>query len=217
MDFQLKIDAASVVLRGPFAPEKFHPGWFTANGLINPDAMRDCSVEIISPDIARFWFEWVRFDIQKDRFAFQIKDTDAFSELLQDLVVGTLEIAENTQVGAMGINRDMHFLASSLEKYIAVGDAFAPKDIWRKLGLDKLGLQSMIMESKREAPPGHIWTKLEVSDMFGRERGIHFDINNHYENQEKKTENVIAILKDRWKSDIDQSLTIAKGLLELGC
>ncbi len=215
MDFELKLDAASVVLRGPFAPEKFHPGWFTANGLINPDAMKDCKVEIISPDISGFLFEWVRFDVQKDRFAFQIKDTAAFSELLQDLVVGTLELAENTQVRTMGINRDMHFLASSLEKYHAIGDALAPKDVWQKLGLDKLGLRSMIMESKREAPPGHIWTKLEASEIFGKEAGIRLDINNHYENQEKNAENIIAIIKDRWKSDIDRSLKIAESLLGL--
>lgn len=215
MVFELKREEASIVLIGTFNPSMFHPGWFASRGLVRPEDLKDCQIEILHADLAIFWFEWIHFVIERRRFQAKIRE-NAYYEQLRDLVAGTLSILEDVSISAIGLNHEMHFQSSSEEAYHAFGDMVAPKEVWKDLRDGQYGLSKMVMEYKREKPPGFIRTIIAPSGEFKAPvQGLYFETNNHYENVEKDTKSILGILQDRWEEDIRNSLEFTQNLLNL--
>lgn len=215
MQFELKRKEASIVLIGAFNPSTFHPGWFTSNGLVRPDDLKDCRIEILHSDLAIFWFEWVHFLVDRHRFQAKVRE-EAYYEQLRDLMVGTLSLLQEAKISAVGLNYEMHFEATSEQAYHAFGDMVAPKGIWKQLRDGSYGLSRMDMQCKRDKPPGFIQTIIMPSAEFkAPTRGLYFENNNHYENTQKEIESVISIIQDHWESECKGSFEFIENLLRL--
>ena len=213
MPFELKRKEASIVLIGTFSPNLFHPGWFTSNGLVRPEDLKGCQIEMLHSELAIFWFEWVHFSIERRRFQAKVRE-EAYYEQLRDLMVGTLSIIGEAKITALGLNYEMHFEASSEQAYHAFGDMVAPKDVWKKLRDGNYGLSRMDMQCKREKPPGFIQTVIMPSVEFkAPKRGLYFESNNHYENTQKDIESVITLIQDHWELDYRSSFQYIQNLL----
>lgn len=214
MEFRLTQEEASLVLLGPFKPGLFHPGWFVANDLVRPEDLKECQVELLNRDLSIFGFEWISFFIDRNRFQAKARE-NAFFEQLRDLVLGTLSILQDANVHAVGINRAMHFHSPSQEAFHSFGDMVAPKGPWTGIRHGDYGLSRMIMQRKRESPVGYVQTSITPSNEFNPpDYGLYFEINNHYENNEKDVSNILSIIENYWEIDLQDSLEFIETLLK---
>jgi hypothetical protein len=190
----------------------FHPGWFSSFDLIRHEELKDCKIGIIHPDVTEFRFDWIRIHVEQQIFQ-AIVFNNAYFEQLRDFVIGTISVLEEIEITALGLNRELHFRASSRERYDAFGDMIAPKTIWEKQGEGKYGLLEMIMEYKQESHQGYIKARIAPSVKLKPDFGIQFDFNNHYDIEDKDSKKYLEIIQDNWQKDSKRTLQLAEGLL----
>ena len=63
-----EIEGMSIVFRGDFNPKIFQPAWFAAQGLIRNEEADEAKIEIIHPTIVVFSLDWLRIQIEPNRF-----------------------------------------------------------------------------------------------------------------------------------------------------
>ncbi len=203
------IDGASIIIRGSFNPAIFHPIWFKHNNLIRPEEADAAKLEVTHSDISIFSTEW--FDIQVARNLFALKtSSSAHFEPIRDLAFGIFSLLEHTPVGALGLNRMMHFKVASEEKWHSFGDLIAPKKIWHDVVKDP-GLISLTRQYPKNSAERRVRIKVEPSIRV--QPGAYFEINNHYQIKEGEYKKVIKVLNDNWENDLSDSLQIADHLL----
>jgi hypothetical protein len=217
--FSPEIDGATLVLLGSFNPAIFQPAWFKSSDLLSGPEADDAEVKIIHPAIAEFSTDWLQLSVIRDRFALHTKSAAHF-EQIQDLAVGVFHLLEHTPVTAMGLNRDMHFRIENEERWHALGDRLAPKDIWseklRGIGTrDKPGLRSMtVMGYPPEKTNCLINVRVEPSANI--RPGLYVGCNRHYKIDD--FQNSLKALMDElaaaWVESLEYALEIARTILE---
>jgi hypothetical protein len=220
---QPKLQDHSIVLVGNFNPMIFQPAWFAAEGLIKKNEEETADVKIIHPDVAIFSLEWLQLEITKEKFVARTSQ-EPYDEPLRDLVVGTFSLLRHTPVQQLGVNRAMHFLVDSEEKWHAAGYKLAPKEPWEGI-LKTSGLVSLTIQES-ESKDGEIvrsdglkgFTRVRVEPSVRIRPGIFIEINNHFEARDKSPatgcSEIVAVLKKSWESSYRRSEETIYSLLE---
>lgn len=218
-EFSPEIDGAALVLLGSFNPTIFQPTWFKICELLSGPEADAAEVKIIHTAIAEFSTDWLQLSVTRDRFTLQTTNPAHF-EQIQDLAVGVFHLLEHTPVTAMGLNRDMHFRIESEERWHALGDRLAPKELWceklRGIGSrDKPGLRSMTVEGyPPEKTTSVINVKVEPSSKI--QPGLYLGYNRHYKSDDFQN-SIKALMEElaaSWLESLDYALDIARTILE---
>jgi hypothetical protein len=213
------IDGAAVVLLGSFNPAIFQPAWFKASELLSGPEADSAEVKIIHAALTEFSTDWLQVSVIRDRFTLQTLNPAHF-EQIQDLTVGIFQLLEHTPVTAMGLNRDMHFRIESEDRWHAIGDHLAPKEIWsEKLegigSRDKPGLRSMVIEGY---PPGKKTSvfNVRIEPSVKIQPGLDVGCNRHYKIEEfqNSLKALMEELVSAWSESLDYALDIARTILE---
>lgn len=61
-------ESISVVLVGQLNPSIFQPFWFSSHGILGEQEVREATIEIIHPDITIFHLNWLKIQVQRDKF-----------------------------------------------------------------------------------------------------------------------------------------------------
>lgn len=217
LDRLIRKKEASIVLVGDFNPTIFQPLWFSSQGLLAEQFVQDSQIEIIRPELVAFKIEWLKVQVTRERFQISTLQ-EPFFEPLRDLAEGTFELLSHTPIKFLGINNFRQYQLPSIDKWHALGDLLAPKDVWRQT-LEEPGLLSMTIKGQRpDAYIGAINVKVESTNEI--ERGIEFNINDHYDFSSEKPSKavhgaaeVIEALKNSWVDSIARADKIVEELL----
>lgn len=126
-------ETLNIVLLGAFNPAIFHPEWFVRHKLIGESELSRAEVNVISKDISEFTIGSVGVFCTDNRLIISIKRM-ADAPILQDIVLGILNLLPHTPVTAVGFNNEATYRVSSLEHWHRIGHTLVPKDpIWNKL------------------------------------------------------------------------------------
>jgi len=210
-----EIEGMSIVLRGDFNPKIFQPAWFAAQGLIRNEEADEAKIEIIHPTIVVFSLDWLRIQIEPNRF-YAGTNQSPYYEILKDLILGTFRILSHTPIKIMGINYDSHFPMDSEDAWHDIGHRITPKEMWNKV-LKKPGLRSVTIQGERpDDHKGRIAVRIEPSNRV--RYGVLININDHYELQDPESvlgcEAIIDMLESEWKASITRSQQIAITIFE---
>ncbi|MFM0268243.1 hypothetical protein [Paraburkholderia sediminicola] len=128
--------AASIVVIGEFAPARFHPEWFLRNHLMTNDDLGDVAIGTVGPGGTQWTHpRFGDFLALPDRITLTCK-IEALWMSARDLVEGIIGLDPGNAIRALGIN--LHMVAvfddddANLGVWNALGDVFAPKELWRE-------------------------------------------------------------------------------------
>jgi hypothetical protein len=119
---------------GRFNPSIFTPDWLERNELIgseDADKARDRGTMVVTRQISRFETDW--FVLQVTDQQFSITSNGVLTPGVKDLAVGALSLLPHTPVTALGINFFAHYKIGLISDFHKIGDALAPKNIWKEL------------------------------------------------------------------------------------
>ncbi|MGW4482453.1 hypothetical protein ACWEOE_01315 [Amycolatopsis sp. NPDC004368] len=167
----------TIVVKGIFSPALFSPSWLLMQQLIGPGEFDAAEVQVIASELASFRAGWLNLQVTAD--GIQASTTDpGESERLRDLVVGILSTLTVTPVAALGINTNIHFVASDFEHWHAFGDSLTPKEFWNGF-LELSGMRSITMiGARQDSHAGQIQVTVETSNLI--ENGVFFAHNDHF-------------------------------------
>ena len=228
MRVEPEIDEVVVVLVGD--PAVFTPAWFVLHGLLPANAADGAKVEVVHPQITDFSFDWLRLQVTEKRFVTATARAPRIR--VRDFVVRAFtERLNHTPLGALGINRGVHFPVGSRVEMDRIGGILAPVEPWgawaRDLepdgkhgGMTSLRMSQVKIEGR--PPEDLINVTVEPSNpIIGRGRaGVYVDVNDHYTTGDTgpgSNERLIEILEDNFavslgRSDgiIDHVMSLAK-------
>lgn len=205
------------MLVGSFNPAIFHPAWFAREKLIQNEEAELADFKIGSPQVSVFSIGWLAIEVTLDRFAARTTQIQHV-EPLRDLVLGTFGLLRHTPIKQMGINRGAHYRSSSEENWHKLGHRLAPKEPWAGL-LENPGMRSVQMLGQRtDKYRGRIIVSAEPSLKLKPGFGVHFEINDHYENDvdEKglECEHMMEILGATWETSLYRARHIMQTLMK---
>lgn len=170
-------EAASVVLVGWFNPAIFHPAWFIAEGLLPADVERDIALDVVSAQFTSFRADWLRLQVDAERFQVSTDDPSAF-DALRDLAEGAAKLLRHTPVRAVGINTRADYRLPDHESWKQLHDRYAPLDRWTDR-LPEPKLQSLSVKADRpDAYPG--WLQLTLKPSPNVQPGAEVHVNDHF-------------------------------------
>lgn len=232
-------DSATIVVKGHFTPTLFSPAWLLGRQLIGQAEFSDSEVEVISRDLTEFRSGWVRLHSRPDALQLSTSEVEEFDRL-RDLAVGMLGTVKETPIGAMGINRAVHFSVDDIDAWHAVGDTLAPKELWQDV-LVLPGMRSLSVQGVRPDLLGG-WIGVRVEPSMATPGAIFFEHNDHYnlthverqpierteqrvwESNELPAELVsvdrvdvaIDILKENWTDSMRRAQDVLRALMRIG-
>lgn len=215
MAAQLRIQGASIVLRGSFSPAMFHPAWFAANNLIRSQEADAARVEIVHSKVAAFTAEWLQLTVTEDRFQAGTAQESSYDPL-RDLVLGVLSLLSSIPLRQLGLNCDFHYEFLTAEAWHAVGHRLAPKQPWEPL-LQEPGMLNLTMQGKRsDGRNGHNQVMVGPSAKFPT--GIYINVNDHYELESgtdglRGVNDAAQVLAERWRQSLAKGREIADALV----
>ena len=122
-DIQLAADSLSIVLPGVYLPVPVSPLWLYEQGLIGEAEYDLREVELLLPGEATvFKVGAFRVQCQPNMLQVSTEDESEF-ERLRDLASGMLRSLHQVKVAQLGINRLVHFYASDVALWNAIGDS----------------------------------------------------------------------------------------------
>jgi hypothetical protein len=213
---QPSIQGHSIVLIGDFNPKIFQPMWFGVENLLRQREADGANIEIVHPEVVIFSLEWLRLEVTRERFSASTT-LEAYDEVIRDLVIGTFKLLRHTPLRKLGINREMHFMIESEEKWHKIGDTLAPKVPWADL-LKNPGMRALVMEEaeRRDGLKGYIRVNVEPSTRI--HPGVFLRINDHYEAEDQKTvvgaDHMTQLLEYNWSDSYHRSKDIIHNLLK---
>lgn len=227
MRIEPEISGVGVVVRGVFNPAIFTPAWFALHGLLPENAADDAELHFAHPQATAFTTEWLHLDVQ-------IKCFTAETHLapytrIRDLVVRVFkEHLHHTPLGAIGINREVHFAVKNSAVRDRIGQMLAPPEPWGPwreeldLGGENSGMTSLTMAQFCPAgrpPGGRINVGVEPSNRIGDGRtGICVGVNDHYQIGNADSEGraqLMGFLETGFDSSIQRSDGIIDHIMSL--
>ena len=208
---EIKLESASIVLRGSFNPAIFQPRWFSAQGLLSDEAADAAEIQVIHPQIAAFAVHRIDLQVTTDRFMVASADAASY-DLLRDLVLGTFAVLKHTPLSLMGLNSSAHMRSSSESAWHNFGHMLAPKTFWDGL-VEKPGTRSLTIQGDRpDKHKGYLLVKVEPSNQV--QPGVFVDINDHFEAGGDEPGAGWAIFSDIVKTEWESSRDRANALIE---
>lgn len=162
-------------------------------------------------------------EVTQERFVVRTTQ-ESYDEPLQDLVFGAFSLLRHTPINKMGINRSMHFLIDSEEKWNSAGYKLAPKEPWEGI-LKRSGLISLTIEESVKKD-GEIvrsdgrkgYTRVRVEPSMRIHPGLFMETNDHFETKDSIStvgcDEIINILRESWEASYRRSEEIMYSLLE---
>lgn len=172
------LEGAAVVVKGSFNPAILSPNWLHQLQLISSVELDHQDVDIISRDITAFSAGWAAVRATPDHLQLSTSDVAEF-ERVRDLAIGILRSLPHTPISGLGINRDFHFRVESQARWHAIGDALAPKDIWKSV-LHQSGMQDVTLIGQRDDNQrGRI--QVSVQPSARSPQAVFVGVNNHFD------------------------------------
>lgn len=219
MAIQLVEDRPSIVAIGIFAPALFHPQWFRAQGLLGESEAKHASMRILVPDFVHWTTdEWLEVQVLPNRFLAQAL-VESRAEALRDLVVGALQVLDQSSVTALGINRSMHFSVGTEADYHKIGDALAPKEPWAEVLRGRLGMRQLQIEQNVRTDGLTGKTIVTVAPSAKYPMHVVVDVNNDLrlespaEAQAKSETRAIETISANWSRLFSDARVLAERLL----
>lgn len=132
-----EIRGISIVFLGDFNPIIFQPSWFVSENLMTKAESDSADVQIVHADVTNFQLTWIWVSVTRDRAQFTCTAQPYFERVV-GVTCNVFELLRHTPVRVLGINHEAHFRAPSIEKWHELGDALAPKSLWKVLSPARL-------------------------------------------------------------------------------
>jgi hypothetical protein len=180
----------SIVLLGSFNPAIFHPSWFEMHDVISRDIAAIAETKVVHNEISIIELGDITINVEAGKF--QVETSVAPEIRLLDFVSKVFgDVLPHSKIGSFGINKSVHFRASSNAKRTEIGRRLAPTEPWGAFG-DRLenssgallgGMMSIRMREILEDDDsrGHLEARVEPSNTIDKNTGIFVTINRHYE------------------------------------
>ena len=226
MKFSPEIFSSTIVAIGAFNPAIFSPDWLLTAGLIGEEDRNAANLTeglLISKQVSAFETDWFGLQVLEDRFTLASKG--ALSPAFRDLAQGILGMVPHTPVSAVGLNFIGHYPVGTEEIYHRVGDALAPKDIWRKAlpGKENLGLADLQIFSQpgKRGDPVNSMDRLtfQVQPSSKIRLGIFLSLNDHRADAfdaQKKSGNALdaaGLIESDWEKSWAMSVDAFENIL----
>lgn len=171
-------DLVSIVVKGNFRPVSISPEQLHDDALIGDVDYRQSAIELLIPgETCVFNAGWLKVQATPDALEFQT-DHEEEQERLRDLAVAVLK-ASGKPIGALGINRQIHFPVSDPIQWHAVGDGLVHNEVWDDT-LKASGMRAAIFWGERaDSYGGRIQVQIEPS--FLERPGVFLAYNDHYD------------------------------------
>jgi hypothetical protein len=221
------IFGASIVAVGSFNPRLITPAWLRRNGLIGSDdeaAVADDPEYLVSRQITRFKAGIFHVQVLENQLSLSV--TGPVSPALRDLAVGVLTILAHCPVTAIGLNFSAHFKIERLDDFHKIGDALAPKDIWRKMfkGDDiDVGMQDVTVVvfpvARNEVRTTQDAKRISVQPSGQIRQGVYFLFNDHYEVKPKENDKLLpaeiaaSIVEAHWETTNTEAVNVFDSVL----
>jgi hypothetical protein len=228
MRFPPEIDQASIVILGRFNPSIFQPWWFAQNDIIGKEEAHNAEIEIIHPEFCKFQTE--HYLIQVEAHRFQATSNSWPMDLVNDLTMKTFnDFLSHTPCWTLGINRLIHIDTGSISVRNALGKELAPWEPWGEWGEmfntsnkgqsdGMISLRMLRYSDEQDNYSGYVATTISPSSKITDNKGIHININNHYDviNREDAVDciHVLTALENQWKVAMDHSEFIVDQLMK---
>ena len=189
MRIEPEISGVSVVLVGKFNPAIFTPAWFALHEILPSAVATNAKLQVAHEQMTAFSTDWLQLQVLTNRFS--VETLQAPYIRLRDIVARVFrEYLNHTPLNALGINRNVHFQAPSLNARDHIGRTLAPVEPWgecgRNLRLDGEhgGMTSLKMTqgAPENRPAGDVINiTIEPSTKVGQGRlGVYVGVNDHY-------------------------------------
>lgn len=211
---RLDEDHPSIVLVGGFDPRRFQPTWFRQERLLGQTEAEQAEIRIVAPEVADWSTEWFDMQVTTNRFLV-IAKVESRAESLRDLVVGTFQLLEHTVTTALGLNRAMHYDVGGEENWHRIGDALAPKQLWRPHLPKRPGMRTLQMEEthRGDGLPGKSIVTVQPSQKYTH--GVFFDVNNEiHPRGEASTSFFVEVIRNHWERLLDEAKKMADDVLQ---
>jgi hypothetical protein len=170
-------DGVAIVMIGSFNPAIFQPRWLGTQGVIMKEEAENAKIVIIQADLADFSTDWFQLQVLQNRFQIVSNDPRQYAPL-RDLAMSVFTILPHTPVKTFGITRQLHFKMSSEAEWHRIGDALAPKELWKPM-MQKPGLRSMLMQGHRPQADGGI-LHIKVEPSLKVAHGVYLEVNEEF-------------------------------------
>ena len=214
MAIRLEEDHPSIVVLGGFDPRRFHPQWFRAEKLLGEVEAEQAEIRFVTEQISDWSAEWFDLQVTQNRLLV-VSKVESRAESLRDLVIGILQLLDQTVTLALGLNRSMHFDVGGEQSWNRVGDTLAPKALWQPHLPKRPGLRTLQIEETTRADglPGRIVVSVQPSLKYTH--GVYFDVNHEIRPQgERSTPFFLEVLRDHWERLLVEAKKMAEDLLE---
>jgi hypothetical protein len=225
-----QISGSSIVALGHLNPLIFRPDWLRDKEILIGSDFTEIRIEIMHSEIVSFSLPWGQMQVDRTKFSIT-----AIQEPLirtHDFFVKCFQALPETPIGAVGINRDVHFAAGSEQAQDHVGNVLAPKAFWgafvRSNGMKAGGMRSLVMEqsiavsgqrTRLDGLKGWIQVKVEPSMLSAIRHGVFVQVNDHYDltNGGKNADGRSAadIVAEKWNASIRNSEFLIDQIMEL--
>lgn len=229
MRIQLESGDVAIVLVGAFNPVIFRPDWFLKYDLLTELETDSTEVEVIHSEISIFSAPWFKLVVEPKRLT-AIVTEEPHVRMIDMLVRTFKEQLSHTPILQLGINRRVHFKVKDMETLDKVGKKLAPQEPWGEWakdiskkkksghgGMSSLTMQQSVVDDDR--PAGKIRARVEPSVKV--RPGIHMEVNDHYELEEKNIEKVtgcnemIKLLENNFDKSLQRSHWIIDQIMAL--
>lgn len=222
MPTQLKLEGLSVVFRGPFTPAAFQPKWLATLGLLRETEAEEAKIEVIHNSVAVFKTSWLVFQATDDYLNLSTTEVSMY-EPLRDLGISILRLFPASQLIAMGINVDLHYMVETRSAFDRVGNMLVPKERWAKV-LPKPGMLTLTVQHPRpDDLDGNINVRVEPSNRMPENVvGVFVNINDHYnlKGMAEKTKvdankSAQDILQQHWQASLERARQFGEMIAEI--
>lgn len=231
--YSIETEQLSIVVRGGFNPDIFHPQWFSKHGLLrdkevesaegipSSDGEDEENIGFVTNQVTKFEIDWLKIHATRDRL--QIDSVQgSYYEELRDVVQGVFELLEHTPIRVLGINRSFHYSIDDddpKEIRDELGHSLVPKNKgWDNL-LNNTVTRSVTVQGVRDESPcdGHVNVTIEPSTEV--RYGVYFGINDHHQfvsrtesggKPPSETELFESLAQENWQASLEKSKEIAE-------
>lgn len=231
MRIEPEISGVSVVLLGKFNPTMLTPSWLAFHGVFTKQEAKEAELQVSHNQLSSFSTEWLVLQVTPDRLFAQTSRAPHIR--LGDLLVRLFkEQLLHAPINAIGINRDVHFLAPTAKHRDNLGRRLAPLDPWADgAGIvdfsgEPSGLVSLSMrQGNLEGRPvdDNINVRVESSNIVGvgaGGSGVYVGVNDHYslassDNGVSRASNPSVILSKNFEKSVKHSDQIVDYVMSL--
>jgi len=223
MRIPVEISGASIVMMGHFNPIIFRPEWFRDKSILIGNDFDRVEINLIHPEVVQFKIPWGQISVDRNRFMVLANQEPVIR--IQDFFVHCFQRLPETPVSALGLNREVHFDAGSLEARDRIGDILAPKEFWGDFvthdGRRAGGLRTLVMEqsiginnhsARLDRKKG--WIRVHVEPSSQIPTGTFVLVNDHYDLTSEGTLSDAKAAADIVAVEWPESKSRAEGLID---